>query len=102
MRKVKRREQKESEFVVAYSVPCCDCSSCNGRSNAPSLFNGSLLLCRLGLHGRHILGKNQLGRPASLAANGFHKDLELLSTTMTVRLGSMLLVGFGAMIAVRG
>jgi hypothetical protein len=33
------------------------------------------------------------------SANGFHKDLELLSTTMTVRLGSMLVVGFGVMIA---
>jgi hypothetical protein len=32
-------------------------------------------------------------------ATGFHKDLELLSTTMTVRLGSMLVVGFGVMIA---
>jgi len=30
---------------------------------------------------------------------GLHKDLELLSTTMTVRLGSMLVVGFGVMIA---
>ena len=32
-------------------------------------------------------------------STGFHKDLELLSTTMTVRLGSMLVVGFGVMIA---
>ena len=30
----------------------------------------------------------------------FHKDLELLSSTMTVRLGSMLVVGFVVMIAV--
>lgn len=29
----------------------------------------------------------------------FRRDLELLSTTMTVRLGSMLVVGFGLMIA---
>ena len=32
--------------------------------------------------------------------SGFHKDRELLSTTMTVRLGSMLVIGFGVMIAV--
>lgn len=32
-------------------------------------------------------------------ANGFAKDLELLSTSITVRLGSMLVVGFGVMIA---
>jgi len=32
-------------------------------------------------------------------AGGFRKDLELLSTTMTVRLGSMLMIGFGVMIA---
>jgi len=34
-----------------------------------------------------------------LLSTGFHKDLELLSTTMTVRLGSRLVVGFGVMIA---
>jgi hypothetical protein len=28
-----------------------------------------------------------------------HKDMEILSTTMTVRLGSMLMVGFGLLIA---
>ena len=32
-------------------------------------------------------------------STGLHKDLERLSTTMTVRLGSMLVVGFGVMIA---
>jgi hypothetical protein len=32
-------------------------------------------------------------------AAAFRKDMELLSTTMTVRLGSMLVVGFGLMIA---
>jgi hypothetical protein len=32
-------------------------------------------------------------------AVGVRKDLELLSTTMTVKLGSMLAVGFGVMIA---
>ncbi len=29
----------------------------------------------------------------------FHKDLELLSTGMTVRLGSMLIVGLGVLFA---
>lgn len=32
-------------------------------------------------------------------SSGFRKDLELLSTTMTVRLGSMLMIGFGLMMA---
>jgi hypothetical protein len=30
-----------------------------------------------------------------------HKDIELLSTTMTVRLGSMLVVGFGLVAALK-
>ena len=43
----------------------------------------------------HVLLRKDL----DVLASGFRKDLELLSTTMTVRLGSMLVVGFGATIA---
>jgi hypothetical protein len=38
-------------------------------------------------------------RDLDVQAAAFRKDMELLSTTMTVRLGSMLVVGFGLMIA---
>jgi hypothetical protein len=41
-----------------------------------------------------------LRRDLESQSTGFHKDLELLSTTMTVRLRSMLVVGFGVMIPV--
>ncbi len=40
-----------------------------------------------------------LRKDLDIQSIGLHKDLELLSTTMTVRLGSMLVVGFGVMIA---
>ena len=40
-----------------------------------------------------------LRKDLDVQAASFHKDLELLSSTMTVRLGSMLVVGFGVMIA---
>jgi hypothetical protein len=40
-----------------------------------------------------------LRKDLDVLASTFHKDLELLSTTMTVRLGSMLVLGFGVMIA---
>ena len=40
-----------------------------------------------------------LRKDLDVQSASFHKDLELLSTTMTVRLGSMLVVGFGVMIA---
>ena len=42
---------------------------------------------------------HRLHKDLDVQSTGFHKDLELLSTTMTVRLGSMLVVGFGVMIA---
>lgn len=38
-------------------------------------------------------------RDLEAMAAGFHKDLDLLSSTMTVRLGSMLMVGFGVFFA---
>jgi hypothetical protein len=40
-----------------------------------------------------------LRKDLELHAVSFREDLEFLSTTMTVRLGSMLVVGFGVMIA---
>ena len=40
-----------------------------------------------------------LRKDLDVQSASFHKDLELLSSTMTVRLGSMLVVGFGVMIA---
>jgi hypothetical protein len=41
-----------------------------------------------------------LRKDVETLVSSFHKDLQLLSTNMTVRLGSMLVVGFGVMIAV--
>ena len=43
----------------------------------------------------HVLLRKDL----DVLASGFHRDLELLSTTMTVRLGSMLMVGLGVLFA---
>ncbi len=40
-----------------------------------------------------------LRKDLNVLASSFHKELKLLSTTMTVRLGSMLVLGFGVMIA---
>ena len=40
-----------------------------------------------------------LRKDLDVQSASIHKDLELLSSTMTVRLGSMLVVGFGVMIA---
>jgi hypothetical protein len=38
-------------------------------------------------------------RDLEVMAAGFRKDLELLSSTMTVRLGSMLMLGLGLLFA---
>ncbi len=43
----------------------------------------------------HVLLRKDL----DVLASGFRKDLELLSTTMTVRLGSMLIVGLSLLFA---
>jgi hypothetical protein len=41
-----------------------------------------------------------LRKDLELHSSAFQKDLQLLSSTITVRLGSTLVVGFGVMIAV--